>query len=91
MTAGERCSTCGHVETPGALTTRQREVLRFVESCVAVSGVAPTQATMRAAFGFRSPATVCGHLATLERKGYLRREHGQKQGITLLVHTTERA
>lgn len=87
MSALAHCPHCGGRLTPvqQPLTERQRQVLDFVSEVMAMRGVAPTQMEIAIRFGFRSLSTVCEQLKVLEGKGYLRREHGKKQAITLVA------
>lgn len=65
------------------LTERQRDVLRFIETTLEKSGVAPTLREISESFGFASTASAQKHIALLERKGFLRREKHQKRGLVL--------
>jgi repressor LexA len=59
------------------LTSRQKKVLRAVESFVLAHGYPPTVRQLGKALGIASPSAVFKHLLSLERKGYLRREGGE--------------
>lgn len=64
-----------------ALTPKQREVLGFVQKYSTKRQYAPSLEEIKKHFRLRSLATVHEHLATLESKGYLRREKHQPRGI----------
>lgn len=51
------------------LTTRQAEILQFVESIISSRGYGPTVREIGAHFGIRSPNGVLCHLKALEKKG----------------------
>jgi repressor LexA len=59
------------------LTRRQRDILAFVESFVLEHGSGPTIRQIGAGLRIASPSAVFKHLASLERKGCLRRERGE--------------
>jgi len=71
------------------LTQRQSEVLRFIRDHRRQHGVIPTVSEIRAHFGFRSPNTITGHLAALERKGAIHRVSGQARNIRLAEEEAE--
>ena len=61
-------------EAPAAqLTTRQREILAFVNDHSAQHGYPPTVREIGKAVGLHSSSTVHAHLANLEKIGLLRR------------------
>lgn len=62
---------------------RQREILDFIRECFRDTGISPTFAEIQARFGFKSPATVTGHLQLLEKKGVLHRTAGHGRTIVL--------
>lgn len=62
------------------LTPRQLEVLRFVETRIEATGVAPTMQEIGRALGVSSVATVHKHLEHLHRRGRLRREYKRHRG-----------
>ncbi len=56
------------------ITTRQREILEFIESQSRDRGYPPSVREIGEAVGLTSPSTVHSHLNTLSRLGYLRRD-----------------
>ena len=56
------------------LTPRQRDVFRFITSCIDERGYAPTLREIGESLGIRSTNGVHEHLRALEKKGYLTRE-----------------
>lgn len=58
-------------------TPKQERVLRAFEGFVLERGHAPTVRELGARLGIASPSAVFKHLASLERKGRLRRERGE--------------
>ena len=67
-----------------ALTTRQREVLRFVQAFTSRHGYAPTIREIRAGIRVESLNSVTCHLAALKRKGYLARGKNKQRSIVVL-------
>jgi repressor LexA len=59
------------------LTTRQRDILVFIESFILERGCGPTLRQIGARLRIASPSAVFKHVASLERKGCLRRERGE--------------
>ncbi len=64
-------------------TARQRKVLDFIIGFKAKKGMPPTIAEMQRHFGFSSPKAVADHLASLEKKGFIRRERFKSRAITV--------
>jgi repressor LexA len=65
------------------LTSRQAEVLEFIQGAVREHGLPPTRAEIAAAFGFRSPNAAEEHLRALARKGAIDLSSGMARGINL--------
>ncbi len=65
------------------LTPRQRQVLEFIQQCVAKNSLPPTRAEIADALGFRSANAAEEHLRALQRKGVLDLMPGASRGIVL--------
>ncbi|HTG01011.1 MAG TPA: transcriptional repressor LexA [Nitrospirota bacterium] len=65
------------------LTERQQEILEFIRSTIASSGIPPSMREIGMKVGIRSTNGVEGHLAALERGGYIVRDRGKSRGIML--------
>jgi repressor LexA len=65
------------------VTERQRAILEFLHEYVDEHGYPPTVREIGEAVGLRSPSTVHGHLAQLERAGALRRDPTKPRAIEL--------
>lgn len=63
------------------LTKRQKEILDFIEQCIASNGYAPTLEEIGERFELRSMATVHKHLSNLETKGLIRRKWNHSRAI----------
>lgn len=61
------------------LTSRQREVLRFIADHQEGRGIPPTLEEIRDHFNWRAIGTVQDHLRSLIRKGYLKRGRGARR------------
>jgi len=79
-----------HVEDRGSrhgrhtmteLTTRQRQVLEFIDTEVRRRGYPPSVREIGEAVGLSSSSTVHAHLAALQDKGYLRRDPTKPRAI----------
>lgn len=68
----------GHV-----LTWRQRKVLQAIRDSVQRRGYPPSLREIAAATGLSSVSSVSYQLATLQRKGYLRRDVGQARTVEI--------
>ncbi len=68
---------------PKALTTRQREILKFISQFIDKNKFPPTRAELSAHFGFRSPNAAEAHLRALEKKDVIHIGRGVSRGITL--------
>jgi len=64
-----------------SLTKRQREILNYLESFIDGYGYSPSFEEIAEHFGYRSLATVHEHLANLERKGYIRKNHNRSRSV----------
>lgn len=65
------------------LTSRQAQILRFIERRVVEAGFPPTLREIGEELGIRSTNAVSDHLKALERKGYLDRHDNRSRGLTL--------
>lgn len=63
--------------------SKQLEVLRFIHERVAEKGYPPTVREIGAAVSLSSTSTVHGHLARLEKKGYLQKDPTKPRAIEL--------
>jgi len=67
------------------LSTRQQEILAFIQDRVEEDGLPPTRAEINRHFGFSSPNAAQSHLHALERKGAIRINPRLARGIVPLV------
>ncbi len=65
------------------LTTRQSEILSFVQEFIEEAGMPPTRAEIARALGFRSVNAAEEHLRALQRKGVIELIPGASRGIRL--------
>lgn len=63
------------------LTSRQREVLEFIEEVQNRSGIPPSTREIQQHFGFASQTAAVNHLRALERKGAILREPGKARAV----------
>ena len=68
-------------------TQRQKEVLDYITRFLAKHGHQPSYAQIARHFGVSSKATIAKHVAALEKRGLLKREH--KPGIFELSYCAE--
>ncbi|MEI2732757.1 MAG: transcriptional repressor LexA [Dermatophilaceae bacterium] len=66
------------------LTVRQRRVLEVIRNSVDRRGYPPSLREIGEAVGLTSPSSVAHQLATLERKGYLRRDPNRPRAIEVV-------
>lgn len=67
------------------LTKRQRQIYDFIRSTIAGRGFPPSMREIGGKFAIRSTNGVEGHLAALERSGFITRERGMSRGIALNI------
>src|SRR6266508_4949487 len=68
-------------------TQRQKEVLDYITRFLAKHGHEPSYAHIARHFGISSKATIAKHIAALEKRGLIKREHGS--GFTIGVNMDE--
>lgn len=68
---------------PKNTTIRQQEIYEFIRATVEKRGIPPSMREIGGRFGIRSTNGVEGHLAALERNGFIKRERGKSRGILL--------
>ncbi|MBA4549036.1 transcriptional repressor LexA [Thermoactinomyces intermedius] len=66
------------------LSPRQKAILDYIQKEVAEKGYPPSVREIGEAVGLASSSTVHGHLARLEKKGYIRRDPTKPRAIELL-------
>jgi repressor LexA len=67
------------------LTTRQRQVLDYIDAETRQRGYPPSVREIGEAVGLSSPSTVHAHLAALQDKGYLRRDPSKPRAIEIAL------
>ena len=72
------------------LTPRQRLVLETIRDAVERRGYPPSMREIGEAVGLTSPSSVAHQLATLERKGYLRRDPNRPRAIEVTLPAENR-
>jgi repressor LexA len=68
------------------LTSRQQEVLDFIERAQAEDGVVPSSREIQQHFGFASQTAAMNHLRALEKKGVIQRQAGKARAVALTTH-----
>lgn len=66
------------------LTTRQRQILEFIDAEVRERGYPPSVREIGDGVGLTSTSTVHAHLTVLEKKGFLRRDPTKPRAIEIL-------
>lgn len=66
------------------LNKRQIEVLTYIKQALRKQGYPPTVREIGQAVGLKSPATVHGHLRTLEEKGYIKRDSCKQRALEIV-------
>lgn len=66
------------------LSNRQKAILNFIKSEVREKGYPPSVREIGEAVGLASSSTVHGHLARIEKKGYIRRDPTKPRAIEVL-------
>ncbi len=66
------------------LSKRQADILEYIKQTCQVNGYPPTVREICEAVGLKSPATVHGHLRTLENKGYIKRNASKQRALEVV-------
>lgn len=66
------------------LTSKQRDILDYIENHVSQKGYPPSVREICEAVGLKSTSTVHGHLQRLEKKGFIRRDQTKPRAIGVL-------
>jgi repressor LexA len=74
---------------PAALTSRQKQILKFLSEFIEKHKFPPTRSELARHFGFRSPNAAEAHLRALEKKTFITIASGISRGITLLPLSAE--
>lgn len=72
------------VKSLNNLSSRQKTILEFIKEEVKKKGYPPSVREIGEAVGLASSSTVHGHLARLEKKGYIRRDPTKPRAIEVL-------
>lgn len=67
-----------------SLTSRQSQILTFMQKKVIENGYPPTVREIGKAVGMSSPSSVHSQLKTLEKKGYIHRDPSKQRAIKIL-------
>ena len=70
--------------SPVTLYKRQKQVLNFISQFIQKNNTSPTLQEIATAMGLSSLSTVHEHLATLERKGLIKKYEGSVRGIEII-------
>lgn len=68
------------------ISKRQQDILEFIKQQVSDKGYPPSVREIGEAVGLASSSTVHGHLARLEKKGYIRRDPTKPRAIEILTN-----
>jgi repressor LexA len=77
--------------TDTALTSRQRQILEFIDQQTRERGYPPSVREIGDAVGLTSPSSVHAHLNTLQRLGFLRRDPTKPRAIEVRYDPTTSA
>ena len=69
---------------PNALNKREKAILKFIEKSIKNNGYPPSVREIGKSVGLKSTATVHGYLASLEEKGYIKKESQKGRTLKLL-------
>lgn len=67
------------------LSPRQAAILDYIIEEIQLKGYPPSVREIGEAIGLKSPSTVHSHLATLEQKGYIRRDKSKPRAIEVMM------
>ena len=69
---------------PNSLNKREKAILKFIEKSIKNNGYPPSVREIGKSVGLKSTATVHGYLASLEDKGYIKKESQKGRTLKLL-------
>ena len=69
---------------PNSLNKREKAILKFIEKSIKSNGYPPSVREIGKSVGLKSTATVHGYLASLEEKGYIKKESQKGRTLKLL-------
>lgn len=69
---------------PNELNRREKAILKFIEKQVKLNGYPPSVREIGKAVGLKSTATVHGYIASLEKKGFVKKESQKGRTLKLL-------
>jgi repressor LexA len=81
----------GRSMTDAALTSRQRQILEFIDQQSRERGYPPSVREIGEAVGLTSPSSVHAHLNSLQRMGFLRRDPTKPRAIEVRYDPTTSA
>ena len=64
---------------PNSLNKREKAILKFIEKSIKNNGYPPSVREIGKSVGLKSTATVHGYLASLEDKGYIKKNHKKEE------------
>ena len=73
------------------LTSRQQQILEFIDLQISDRGYPPSVREIGDAVGLTSPSTVHSHLATLQDRGFIRRDPSKPRAIEVCLDPTSGA
>ncbi|MEK7772855.1 MAG: transcriptional repressor LexA [Deltaproteobacteria bacterium] len=73
------------------LTSRQKEILDFLKAFIGENGYPPSLRDICARFGIKGPQNAAKHLASLERKGFIKRSSNISRAIEVVGHAVNGA
>ena len=68
----------------GRITDKQREILEYIKKEILNRGYPPTVRDICEAVNLKSTSSVHSHLETLEKNGYIRRDHTKPRAIEIV-------
>lgn len=68
------------------LTSRQKQILDFIEQALSTEGIMPSTREIQQHFGFASQTAAINHLRALEKKGVIQRQPGKARAVALTAH-----
>ena len=71
-------------KNPNSLNKREKAILKFIEKQIGINGYPPSVREIGKAVDLKSTATVHGYIASLEKKGYIKKESQKGRTLKLL-------
>jgi repressor LexA len=87
LTATQKCGSLINMKEKKELTSKQKQVLKFIYDAIKVNHIPPTVREIASHFHFSSTGTVRDYLKALVNKGYIQKTANKSRALELIRET----